>query len=141
MITMARLKAARRRLTAAGDLLDVLSAAYDAFECLLIAFQASDDPADSTFVPFVMSAALAADGRDAMGFAPSLPPGGMGERLAAMADGRQASARELAALCRELVTSLESVAKTASNPDDGEACRDAIRCARRIHVLLTGGEP
>jgi hypothetical protein len=64
--------AARRRLTAAGDLPTVLSAAHDAFESLLMAFEASDDPADSTFVPFVMSAALAANGRDAMGFAPSL---------------------------------------------------------------------
>jgi hypothetical protein len=138
---MTSTNAATRRLMAARDLRAALSAAYDAFECLLMVFQASDDPADGTFVPFVMAAALTADGLDAMGFAPSLPSGGMGERITPIADGEQASASELAALCRGLVTSLERVAKTASNPDDGEACRDAIRCARRIHVLLTGGEP
>jgi len=140
-ITMTSMTAARRRLTAAGDLPNVLRAAYDAFEYLLMIFQVSDDPADCMFAPFVISAALAADGRDAMGFVPSLAPGGMGERNAAMADGEQASASELAALCRDLVTSVEPVGETGSNPDGRAACRDAVKCARGIHLLLTGGEP
>lgn len=133
--------AARRQLTAASGLSAVLNAAHAAFEFLLVAFRAGDDPDSSTFAVFVMSAALAADGRDAIAFAPSLPPVAMDGGSAAVADGERASAIELADLCRDLVTSLERVHETASNPDDGASCRNAVTCARGIHVLLTGGDP
>ena len=139
--TMTSPSSARRQLIAASGLLAGLKAAYDAFECLLTAFEDDDDPACSTFAAFVMSAALAADGRDAIAFAPSLPPAALDIEIAPAADEEEASANELADLCRDLVTNLQSVAETASNPDDEALCRDAVRCAREIHRLLTGGEP
>jgi len=136
--TMTSPSSARRQLIAASGLLAGLKAAYDAFECLLTAFEDDDDPACSTFAAFVMSAALAADGRDAVAFAPSLPPAALDGRLPAMADGERASANELADLCCDVITLLERAAETASNPGDCVACRNAIRCALGIHVLLTG---
>jgi hypothetical protein len=139
-ITMTSLTTTTRQLTAASGLPADLNAAYDTFEWLLMAFRAWDDPACSTFAAFVMSAALAADGRDAIAFAPSLPPAALDAEIAA-ADGGKQSASELAGLCRDLVTNLQRLAETAPNPADGAACRDAARCAVGIHRLLTGGEP
>jgi len=138
---MTSLTAARRQLTAASAPPAVLNAAYHAFECLLTVFRAEDDPAGDMFTTFVMAAALAADGRDALAFAPSLPPAALEMGIPPAADGEEASAHELADLCRDLITNLQRVAATASDPDDGAACRDGVRCARGIHVLLTGGEP
>jgi len=140
-ITMTSLTAARRELTAASGLAATLNAAYDAFEFLLMIFRDGADPAADVFAAFVMSAALAADGRDAIAFAPSLPPAALHGEIAPAADRQEASANELADLCRDLVTSLERVAETALNPDDRAGCRASVRYARGIHVLLTGGEP
>jgi len=133
--------AARRQLTAASGLPAVLNAAYSAFECLLTVFRAGNDPAGDMFAAFVMSAALAADGRDAIAFAPSLPPAALVGEIAPAADGEEARAHELADLCRDLVTNLQGAVATASNPGDGAACREGVRCARGIHGLLAGGEP
>ena len=52
----------------------VLDAAHDAFEDMLSVIRAFEDPEDGMFIPLVMAAASAADGRDAIAFAPSLPP-------------------------------------------------------------------
>jgi len=72
---MSRIISARDRLEQASDLSAVLHAAYEAFEAMRLAFRAHEDPATGLFAPFVMAAAAAADGRDAVAFAPSLPSG------------------------------------------------------------------
>ena len=70
---MANIAAARNRLQRAGDLPAVLDAACDAFEDVLAVLCDHQNPADDTFITFVLAATCAANGRDAVLFAPSLP--------------------------------------------------------------------
>ena len=63
----------RDRLAQASDMAAVLDAAYGAFEGMRLGFRACEEPAAVLFGAFVMAAAAAADGRDAVAFAPSLP--------------------------------------------------------------------
>src|ERR1700728_2451151 len=65
--------AAGARLERATGLPAVLDAAYDAFENMLPAIEAQQDPDSAAFTAFVMSGASAANGRDAIAAAPSLP--------------------------------------------------------------------
>src|ERR1035441_4530227 len=71
---MTFLISARDRLERAAGLAAVLDAAYDAFESMRLAFRVHEDPASGLFGAFVMAAASAADGRDAVACAPSMPP-------------------------------------------------------------------
>ena len=64
----------RERLHQASDLAAILDAAYDAFESMLSVLRAHEDPGDPMFGAVMMAAASAADGRDAVLSAPSLPP-------------------------------------------------------------------
>src|SRR5487761_1165837 len=85
---MTRTDTVRERLQQASDLAAVLDASYEAFEWMLSIIQPLQDPASGWFTAFVMAAASAADGRDALLFAPSLPsnplPGApAGQRVAA----------------------------------------------------------
>jgi hypothetical protein len=50
----------------------ILDAAHDAFEDMLQVLRAHEDPAGGVFLPVMVAAATAADGRDAIMFAPSL---------------------------------------------------------------------
>src|SRR5215831_15707812 len=70
---MTRIAMARNRVEQADGLAAMLDSAHDAFEDMLSVIRAHEDPADGMFVPLVMAAASAADGRDAIVFAPSLP--------------------------------------------------------------------
>ena len=69
-----------RRLIAAGDrfgqargLAQVLDAACDAFEEILAVIGDYEDASDALVVPLLLAATQAANGRDAVLFAPSLP--------------------------------------------------------------------
>jgi hypothetical protein len=59
----------QQRLRHAAGLPAILAAGYDAFEDMLLAVRAHEDPAGGLFAAFMMAAAAAADGRDALGFA------------------------------------------------------------------------
>ena len=78
---LGRIAAVRGRLEQASDLAGVLDAAYEAFEAMLAVIHGQEDRAGAGFAAFVMSAASAANGRDAVAAAPSLPsavaPGGL----------------------------------------------------------------
>src|SRR5262245_56838255 len=65
---------ARDRVEQADSLAALLDAAHDAFEDMLSVIRVHEDPEDGMFIPLVMVAASVADGRDAIAFAPSLPP-------------------------------------------------------------------
>jgi hypothetical protein len=135
---MTRIAVVRGQLAAARGLPSVLDAAYSGFEYLLQVFRAREDAGHSAFAAYVMSAGRAADGRDAVGFAPSLPPG-----IAALParDASSAALAELAALCADLASRLEQYAHPAVKPGDRTACRAAAEHARQIHQLLAGGGP
>ena len=70
---MNRLTRAHQRLQEAGDLAAVIAAAHEGFAVALTALRAREDPDSAWFGEFVMAAASAADGRDALLFAPSMP--------------------------------------------------------------------
>jgi hypothetical protein len=143
---MTFLISARDRLEQAAGLAAVLDAAYDAFESMRLAFRVHEDPASGLFGAFVMAAAAAADGRDAIAFAPSMPPrrrhgaaetglGPPGE------DSAERFAREAVGLSQLLAACLARAAGSASDPGDRGACGQAARCACEICDLLGGAGP
>ena len=143
---MNQIISAQNRLREASGLPAVLDAAYDAFEIIRSVLREHDDPADAMFVPFVMSATSAANGRDAIGFAPSLPPQRSAGAAASGNDPQPgASAGELAAavdgLSQLITARLTQAARSAPDLRDRAACADACQDARDIHALLTGTGP
>jgi hypothetical protein len=142
---MTNIAAARNRLQRAGDLPAVLDAACDAFEDVLVILCDHQDPADDTFVTFVLAATCAANGRDAVLFAPSLPAHRLHATPEAEQDPHRGSAGDavsvLAALSHLLVARLVQAAAWARDHGDRAACHDAARSAREIHSLLTGSGP
>jgi hypothetical protein len=132
----------RERLSQANDVVAILDAACDAFETMLSVLRAHEDPGDPLFGALIMAAASAADGRDAVLFAPSLPPhrprtAGTEESY----DAVGAVADIVAGLSELLAARLEDAARTAPDPGDQAACQAAARWAHDIHSLLTGNAP
>jgi hypothetical protein len=142
---MTNIAVAQNRLQRANDLPAVLDAACDAFEDVLAALQDHQDPGDGMFIPFVMAATCAANGRDAVLFAPSLPAHRLHETPEAKDDPHQGPAGDivsvLAGLSQLLVARLAQATEWACDHGDRTACHDAARNARGIHSLLTGSGP
>ena len=141
---MTRVEAAAGRLRQAGDLGAVLDAAHEAFEAMRAAIRSQENPASGLFAAFVMAAALAADGRDAVAFAPSMPPRRQPDMPGA--DGVRAGTAEevsrgVAGLSGLVAVRLGQVAGQAAEPGDREACERAAQCARGVRDLLAGGGP
>ena len=141
---MADIADIRTRLLTATQPEELLTAALEAFTLALAVCHARQDPTDPRFTAFVMAAIHAAEGRDAIAFAPSLPAGS----LAAQTEPGQGidgnpesgfSATDLAELFAVLREELAQLAQTAIRPADRQACADGSRCARAIHRLL--GQP
>ena len=136
----------RERLQHATALPAVLEAAYGAFEDMLVVVRAHENPASGLFAAFVMAAASAADGRDAVAFAPSFPPrpstqppgDGDGEPAE---ENDEAIAQAVAALSRLLAARLAEAGVSAPDPGDRAACADAARCAENVYGLLHRSGP
>ena len=131
------------RLREASGLAAVLDAAYDLFEGMLPVIGACQDGAGGLFAAFGKSAALAAEGRNAILLAPSLPSRCLHEKPAPTEDSRcgedvESIAACLAAVSLLLADRLTQAAKSAPDYRDRAACRSAARRARDIHGLLTG---
>jgi hypothetical protein len=138
---MTRIDAAERRLQQASDLAEVLDAAYESFEAMLSVIHRVQDPASGWFAAYVMAAASAANGRNAVALAPSLPrrplsavpaeqrpwPGERPERVAEMVAG----------LSQLVAGRLASVAVGAPDIGDQAACGHAARSARDICGLVS----
>jgi hypothetical protein len=131
----------RERLQHATALPAVLEAAYGAFEQMLGVIRGHENPASGMFAAFVMAAASAADGRDAVAFAPSFRPR-PGTQLPADLDGERAEeddeaiAQIIATLSRLLAVRLAEAGASAPDPGDRAACADAARCAETVCGLL-----
>jgi hypothetical protein len=140
---MSYIAAVRRRVQQASGLGGVLDAAYDAFESMLSVIRDHEDSADGMFIPFVMAATCAANGRDAVLFAPSLPPRRLHEPPAVgpHEGSAEAAADAVAALSLLVASQLAEVAGSAPAHEDRAACQDGARCAQQIHDLLTGPGP
>ncbi len=141
---MTHISAAHGRLQEASDLAAVLDASYEMFEWMLSVIQPLQDPASGWFTPFVMAAASAADGRDALLFAPSLPNSPMSAASAGpdppAAQTPGDVARAVAGLSRLAVGQLARAAESARDSGDRSACQHAIRCSQDICELLSGTE-
>jgi hypothetical protein len=140
---MNRIAAVRARLDQASDLPAILDAAYDAFEGMLPVIHGQEDRAGGGFAAFVMSAASAANGRDAVASAPSLPPAAPGST--SLADGdpppgvtEQEAAAALAVLSGLLAGRLADASARAADAGDRAACAVAARHAGAIWSLLAG---
>jgi hypothetical protein len=136
--------AAGERLRQASGLAPVLGAAHEAFEAMLAAIRSHEDPTTGLFSAFIMAAALAADGRDAIAFAPSMPPVGSRDLLDDEADARvppESVARLVSDLSQLVRAQLTRSAGQATDPADQDACDQAARCAAGIHDLLARGGP
>ena len=138
---MDMITAARARLEHATGLPAILDAAYDAFEDMLPAIEAQQDPGSAAFTAFVMSGASAANGRDAIAAAPSLPPATHHVATTARTPTTVTPAQTAAALTglsRVLVSNLNAAAGLSANPGDRAACASAARHAAAICSLLEG---
>jgi len=137
---MDRVAAASVRLERADDLPAILEAAFDAFDDMLPVIEAQQDPAGGAFTTFVMSAAFAANGRDAVLFAPSLPPSASRGPIADRpgCGGALEAAIALAGLGRLLDLRLTDASAQAVSPGDRRACIEGARQARRLVSLLAG---
>jgi hypothetical protein len=140
---MERIAVARTRLEQATDLPAILGAAHGAFEAMLPVIHAQEDRLGGGFAAFVMAAASAANGRDAIAFAPSLPPTapvaveaiGKGQHRP---DTEAEAAAALAGLSQVLVSRLADAASWAGLAADRVACSDAARYATEVWSLLAG---
>ena len=134
---------AQQRLQEADGLDAVLDAAYAAFEGMLSVIHPVQDPASGLFAAFVMAAASAADGRNALALAPSLP----GHPLLAVPAEQQSWSGEppervaevVAGLSHLVAERLTEAAASAPDTGDGAACRHAAQSARDICGLLSTG--
>jgi hypothetical protein len=146
-VTCRKRKPEIERLTVAlekvGILAALLDAARDAFELIISVSgnYADTDEGFSSALVYVLTAA--ADGRDAIVAAPSLPPRPLGSRPARSADpdrGRSVLdvVASLDSLSGLLGGRLASAASSARDPQDRAACLTGARYAREIHGLLAG---
>jgi len=139
---MTQIAAVRARLEQANGLPGILDAAYDAFEAMLAVIHGQEDGAGDGFAAFVMSAVSAANGRDAVAAAPSLPsaacggaPPGGGLRPGLTP---QEAAAVLAGLSGLLASRLADAAAWAADGADQAACVLAARHATAIWSRLAG---
>ena len=145
----------RQRIGAAANLADVLDASYEAFEAMMSVIDGYHDASGPFYAGLVMAAAAAADGRDALLSAPSLPPpsrddirpsglpagaGSAGVRVQAADDPVDAAAT-VAALSSSVASCLRGAAATADAAGDRAACLDAARYADEVLVLTRGNGP
>ena len=135
----------RARLEHAVGLTAVMDVAYDAFEELLAVIREHEDPANGLFAAFMFAAASAANGRDAILFAPSLPPSRNANRSGpegAEPEGTvQAAADAAADLGHLLADRLLEAGQAAADPGDRAACLSAAECAAEIRGLLRRSAP
>jgi hypothetical protein len=130
----------QQRLEQAATLPEVLDAAYDAFERILSEIDLYNRGAGPFFAALVMAAPAAADGRNALAVAPSLPPPSWhGPEPADFVVGNIAA--DLAELSGRVAARLDEAGGVARAEADLVACRNAARWAREVHGLLAGSRP
>lgn len=142
---MTSLSRARAQLEHADGLSGIMDAAYDAFEDLLAVIRDREDPASGLFATFMFAAVSAANGRDAILFAPSLPASCHSDRVTSEGADRERTVEDAAdavvGLAHLLAARLLEAGQAAADPGDQAACLGAARCAEEICELLRGTTP
>jgi hypothetical protein len=144
-VQMTRLKTAENRLHQARNVPAALDAACDAFEDILEVIGSYEETATctETAIVFLLVATQAANGRDALLFAPSLPRRSLHPKPA-LGQPERGSANDITAAVADLSWLLASrlaCTATAAAGADQTACHAAARYARMVHDLLAGEDP
>jgi hypothetical protein len=129
------------RLSAVCTLVDTLAVAWDIFDLVQVVANGYADREPSMFAAFLFTAASAAEGRDAVGFAPSIPdsPGMPVEQPAWDIASPSEIADQVAGLAGVLGRRLDLAAGQAVDLGDRRACAHAARQACQVHDLLAPG--
>ena len=136
---MDRLTRARHRVVTATDLPGILDVAYDAFEGMLAVLRRHQEDNESLFPAFVMAAAAAANGRDWIAGADSLPPAVPREPAGGLSDATTAvDVARIVALSSELAARLTAFAASTGGAGDRQCCESAAAEAASISALLAG---
>jgi hypothetical protein len=140
---MSRITNAQANLETAFGMPAILTASYSAFDQLLLAIREHEERAEGLFAAFVMAAVSAADGRDALTSAPSLPlplprPSDMTSQAEDPAGWASIDdiADEVAGLGQVLADRLTHIARQAGDPLDRTACANSAQSASAIRSLL-----
>jgi hypothetical protein len=132
----------RTRLRKARSTAEILDATYGAFTDMLGIIRRYEDGGGPFYAALVFAGAAAANGRDAMLFAPSMPPRSLHEQIdTVVSGGSEAVAAELALLSQAVIGRLTEAAAIVDVERDRGACRDGVWFAREIHALVTGSGP
>jgi hypothetical protein len=131
----------RRRLADADGLPALLAVGWDIFELAVTLASATADESPDMYPAFTFAQGAAVSGRNAIAFAPSLPPvsGGAGHELPEPFGEAGEIADDLAALASALSIRLRESAGLAADAADRSACENAAREADRITWLLAQG--
>ncbi len=135
---MAEIDRMRARLETAGELTELLSAAWEAFSLLLAACCDCEERAAELFAAFAFASAAAAQGRLLIASAPSLPagPGNPASYGGCAGADLEKTADGLAGLAGVLAARLSAEARPAHGLGDRAACQDAAAQATQIYELL-----
>ena len=138
---MNEIKLIRRRLADADGLPAVLAVGWDIFELAGTLASATADESPDMYPAFTFAQGAAVSGRNAIAFAPSLPPisGGAGQELPKPFGDADKIADDLAGLASALSVRLRESAELAANAADRSACENAASEAERITWLLAQG--
>ena len=131
----------KQRLEQARSLGEILSAAYDAFDEMLSAFDRYQNGTGPFYAALVMACPAAADGRNTIGMAPSLPPPER-DRLLRPKPANEPAAREVAdsvaVIAALAARKLRIAAAAASYAADRSSCLEAAQYADEVRGLMTG---
>jgi hypothetical protein len=129
------------RLQSAGELAELLAAAWDAFDLMLAICQDCEERSTELFAAFAFAAAAAVQGRSILDFAPA--PATTANMQTSAGAGVHADldhvADSIADLAHALADHLLSATRLANDPGDRQVCEDAAAQAWRIYQLLAPG--
>jgi hypothetical protein len=136
-----QLKLTRQRLAGAGDVPAVLAAGWAAFELIGAIASASAGDSPGMYPAFTLAGGSAVTGRNALAFAPSMPPvpPDTGQNIPKPAGSLDEIADALAGLASALSGRLRQAAGLAA-AGDRSACEDAASEAEQITRLLGTGD-
>jgi hypothetical protein len=129
---------ARQRLLHAGDVPGILAAAWEAFELAGAVADATAERSADLYPAFTFARGAAVAGRNAIAFAPSMPPGmtGLIDSSPPFDGDVHDLADALAGLASAVAARLREAAGFAADPYDRAACTDAAHEADRMAGLL-----
>ena len=134
----------QQRLEEAWSLAEVLTAAYDAFDEMLSAFDRYQNGPGPFYAALIMAGPAAAGGRNTIGMAPSLPPPERdGPRSPEQVDepSAQEVAGAVAGLAALAARKLCMAATAANSPADRSACVSGAQYADEVRAFMTGTGP